>query len=65
MKKAMDYFTLGSRVMNINSTLRQFIPFGLRGTVIGKTESRILVMFDEQFLAGTNLFGHCEAYYGG
>lgn len=47
MEKALDYFTMGSRVMNLNSTLRSFIPFGLKGTVIGKTESKILVVFDE------------------
>jgi hypothetical protein len=64
MDKALNYFTMGSRVMNLNSTMKSFIPFGLKGTVIGKTESKILVVFDEQFLNGTTLFGHCGAYYG-
>lgn len=31
----------------MNSNLRQYIPFGLRGTIIGKTEEKIMVMFDE------------------
>lgn len=30
-------FSVGDRVMNINSTLRSYVPFGLRGTVVGKT----------------------------
>jgi len=50
--------------MNLNSTLRTYIPFGLRGTVVGKTDNKIIVMFDEQFLAGTNIFNHCEEYRG-
>jgi hypothetical protein len=33
--------------MNMNSTMREYIPFGLRGTVIGKTEQKVMVMFDE------------------
>lgn len=33
--------------MNMNSIMRQYIPFGLRGTVIGKTEQKVMVMFDE------------------
>lgn len=64
MKAALAYFTLGSRVVNLNSTTRSYVPFGLRGTVIGKTETKVLVVFDEQFLAGTTLFGHCGAYQG-
>lgn len=58
-------FRVGNRVMNVNSTLRQFIPFGHRGTVVGKTEDHILVVFDEQHLHGTRIYGHCEAYRGG
>lgn len=50
--------------MNLNSTLRQYIPFGLRGTVVGKTESKVIVMFDEQFLHGGNIYGHCQNYKG-
>ena len=50
--------------MNLNSTLRQYVPFGLRGTVVGKTESKVIVMFDEQFLHGGNIYGHCQNYKG-
>jgi len=41
----------------MNSTMRNYIPFGLRGTVIGKTDEKVMVMFDEQFIGGQNLFG--------
>jgi hypothetical protein len=37
--------------------MRNYIPFGLRGTVIGKTDEKVMVMFDEQFIGGQNLFG--------
>lgn len=43
-------FKIGSRVMNINSQLPGFVPFGLRGTVVGKTAQQLIVLFDEQFL---------------
>jgi hypothetical protein len=57
-------FRAGHRVLNINSTRRQYIPFGLRGTVVGKTADRVIVMFDEQFLNGTDLNGNCGPYRG-
>lgn len=40
-------FRVGNRVMNLNSALRQYIPFGVRGTVVGKTEAKLIVLFDE------------------
>lgn len=40
-------FQVGTRVININSTKREYIPFGLRGTVIGKTAKHVMVLFDE------------------
>lgn len=57
-------FRVGNRVMCLNSTLRQYIPFGARGTVVGKTESKLIVMLDEQFLHGNDIFGHCQMYRG-
>jgi len=30
-------YHVGDRVMNINSTQRNYVPFGLRGTIVGKT----------------------------
>jgi hypothetical protein len=33
--------------MNICSTGRKYIPFGFRGTVVGKTEDFIIVLFDD------------------
>jgi hypothetical protein len=58
-KLRVDQFKVGNRVMNLNSTLRVYVPFGLRGTVVGKTESKIIVMFDNQFLNGNDIYGHC------
>jgi hypothetical protein len=45
-KTATDY-KVGDRVMNINSTKREYIPFGFRGTVVGRTNENVLVLFDE------------------
>ena len=33
------------------------MPFGLRGTVVGLVDQRAEVLFDEQFMRGTNLTG--------
>lgn len=49
-------FKVGDRVMNMNSTARIYIPFGLRGTVIGRTDDKVMVMFDSQFVGGCDLF---------
>ena len=46
--------------MNINSTKREYVPFGLRGTVIGKTNEKVIILFDEQYLNGSDIYGHCE-----
>jgi len=57
-------FKVGNRVMNINSTRRLYIPFGARGTVVGNTEETLIVLFDDQFLQGTNIYGLCDNYRG-
>lgn len=57
-------FRVGNRVMNVNSTMRKFIPFGARGTVVGKTEDKVIVQFDDQFLQGSEVYGHCGKYRG-
>jgi hypothetical protein len=59
-----DRFIVGERVINLNGSKRAYIPFGQRGTVIGKTGSKVIVMFDEQFLQGSDINGHCEQYRG-
>ena len=43
-------FKVGDRVMNLCSIKRAFVPFGIRGTVVGKTEQKVVVMYDEQFI---------------
>jgi hypothetical protein len=50
--------------MNINSTRREYIPFGFRGTVVGKTNDKIIIIFDEQYLGGDSIHGHCKPYKG-
>jgi len=60
---ARDY-KVGDRVLNLNSQQRQYVPFGLRGTVIGRTDDKVMVMFDEQFIGANNLFNQCENYRG-
>ena len=51
--RKVDSFKIGSRIVNLNSQLKEFIPFGLRGTVIGKTENSLVVLFDQQFLGAS------------
>ena len=63
-RKTVSDFRVGNRVMNLNSTQRKFVPFGARGTIVGKTEAKLIVMFDEQFLHGHDIYGHCENYRG-
>lgn len=60
----MADFRVGNRVMNVNSVRRHYLPFGARGTIVGKTEEKLIVLFDEQFLQGTTMYGHCEPYRG-
>jgi hypothetical protein len=37
----------------------------LRGTVVGHTNDKVIVLFDEKFLGGNNIFGHCQDFKGG
>ena len=43
----LEHFKIGSRVINIDSQRFEWIPFGLRGTVVGKAENTLIVLFDE------------------
>ena len=52
-------FKVGDRVLNICSIKRAYVPFGARGTVVGKTQQKVVVMFDEQFLQGSDINGQC------
>ena len=60
----VDMFKVGQRVMNLNSSRKDYVPFGFRGTVVGKTERKVIVLFDNQFLQGTDINGHCQNYRG-
>lgn len=57
-------FKVGDRVLNICSIKRAYVPFGARGTVVGKTQQKVVVMFDEQFLQGSDINGQCQLYRG-
>ena len=63
--KSVEDYRVGDRVININSTKREFVPFGIRGTVVGHTNDKVIILFDEQFLAGNDIYGHSENYKGG
>ena len=64
-EKHVSDYKVGDRVLNVNSTRREYIPFGLRGTVVGHTNDKVIVLFDEQFLGGHNIHGQCEELRGG
>lgn len=55
-------FSLGDRVMNLCDTGP--IPFGLTGTVTGVVANLLEVVFDEEFLGGTNLDDRCSDLRG-
>ena len=44
--KYVSDFKVGDRVMNINSVKREYVPFGMRGTVVGKTNDKVIILFD-------------------
>ena len=56
-ENSADKFKVGDRVLNMCSVKRAYVPFGARGTVVGKTEHKLIVMFDEQFIQGTDING--------
>jgi hypothetical protein len=53
---------LGERVMNLRDNGP--IPFGLKGTVTGIVNNLLEVVFDEEFLGGTNLGNRCSDLRG-
>lgn len=63
--KHCDDYRVGDRVMNINSSQREFVPFGIRGTVVGHTNDKVIILFDDQHLNGNNIYGHSEDFKGG
>lgn len=58
-------FEVGERIVCIAGT--GVPPFGARGTVIGvyEEDGAVEVLFDEEFLGGTDLFGRCSDSRGG
>eukprot|EP00045_Choanoeca_perplexa_P011245 m.118141 g.118141 ORF g.118141 m.118141 type:complete len:1458 (-) comp15562_c0_seq1:189-4562(-) len=54
--------SLGHRVVNVRAN--GAVPFGLSGTVVSLDGDRAEVLFDEAFLAGSNLAGRASDYRG-
>ncbi len=46
-------YTLGDRVVSYADA--GLVPFGLRGTVVAVLEGEVDVVFDSEFIGGTNL----------
>ena len=61
---SVDKFKVGDRVINLCSIKRAYVPFGARGTCVGKSEQKVIVMYDEQFIQGSDINGQCELYRG-
>ena len=58
-------FALGERVIYVQDSGK--VPMGLRGTVVGVSESTAVgvdIVFDATFLAGTTLGGRCSEHRG-
>ena len=63
-ENTVDKFKVGDRVLNLCSVKRAYVPFGARGTCVGKSEQKVIVMYDEQFIQGSDINGQCELYRG-
>lgn len=57
-------FNYGDRIVNINTSKRNFVNFGEFGTVIGFTQTELVILFDNENLSLTNLYERCKAYRG-
>ena len=47
---------MGDRVVNLCSQERQYIEFGAPGTIIGTANDKVVVLFDQKFIAGENIY---------
>lgn len=54
------YHDIGDRVICINQTTLNSIPFGLSGTVVGVEDEKFEIVFDKPFIGGGNLGGRCS-----
>jgi 5'-3' exoribonuclease 1 len=61
-ESAQTDISLGERVMNLRDNGP--IPFGLKGTVTGIVSNLLEIVFDEEFLGGTNLGDRCSDLRG-
>ena len=62
--EAPETFELGDRVININSTDRKYVPFGIKGTVTAIAENYVEVIFDQCFFGATTLNGRVDGKNG-
>jgi len=64
-KQGIWDFNYGDRIVNINTSKKNFVNFGEIGTVIGFTQNELIVLFDHENLSLTNLYERCRPYRGG
>lgn len=51
----------GDRVINLNEFGKlQRVPFGAIGTIVGIMKNKYEVVFDKEFIGGSNLGGRCK-----
>lgn len=56
-------YSIGNRVITMAST--GHVPFGMRGIIVGIEGDYAQVLFDQEFLGGTNLGGRLQTRRGG
>ena len=57
-------FNYGDRIVNINTSKWNFVNFGEFGTVIGFTNTELVILFDNENISLTNLYDRCKPYRG-
>ena len=63
-KSHPEYPNIGDRIV-FTSNHHKHIRFGMTGTVVGTYKLKIEVLFDTEFIGGTNLYGRCPPFRGG
>lgn len=57
-------FDFGDRIVNVNTSKKNFVGFGEFGTVIGFTNSEVVILFDNQNISLSNVYDRCMEYRG-
>ena len=51
-------YAVGDRVVAVKTVGRGYVPFGSKGVIIGRSECRLLVLFDKPVLTGSSYNAH-------